>query len=153
MEVQFRSEKHVLERSKHETPLAFISHDSEDKEIAKKIAIGLQKMICPVWYDEFQLKVGDNLREKIEKGLKECKKCVLILSRNFFSNNGWTKKEYDSIFTREIVEERKLILPVWHEVTKKEIFEYSPNLLNVKGINWTIGEDEVCRQLFMSIMQ
>jgi len=54
-----------------EKVFAFISHDSEDKDIARCIAINLRKRICPVWYDEFSLKVGDNLRVSIEKGLKK----------------------------------------------------------------------------------
>src|SRR5262249_5863645 len=61
-EVQFRSVKYVIERGKHEKPLAFISHDSRDKDIARAIAIKLNKTLCPVWYDEFTLKVGDNPR-------------------------------------------------------------------------------------------
>lgn len=135
--LQFRSQDYVSERTKFEIPLAFISHDSRDKEeVAKPIAINLQRMLCPVWYDEFSLKVGDNLRESIEKGLKECKKCVLILSPNFFSNKGWTKKEFDSIFTREILEESRLVLPVWYGVTKQQVYDYSLSLLNVKGLDW-----------------
>ena len=32
-----------------EKPVAFISHDNRDKlEIARKIALGLQKRMCPV---------------------------------------------------------------------------------------------------------
>ncbi|MEA1867582.1 MAG: toll/interleukin-1 receptor domain-containing protein [Thermodesulfobacteriota bacterium] len=131
-----------------------MSHDSRDKdEVARKIATKLQSMLCPVWYDEFTLKIGDNLRDSIEKGLKECKKCILILSPNFLSNKGWTKKEFDSIFTREIMEEQKLVLPVWYGVTKEDVYAYSPSLLNIKGANWDgIGEKEVCRQLYNAIM-
>lgn len=153
-ELQFRSKKYMEGRTKFESPLAFISHDSRDKdEIARKIAINLQRMLCPVWYDEFSLKVGNNLRESIEKGLKECKKCILVLSPNFFSNNGWTKKEFDSIFTRELIEERGLVLPVWHNVTKQEVYNYSPSLLNVMGLYWNkLGEEEVYRQLNNEVM-
>jgi hypothetical protein len=152
-ELQFRSERFRQERSKHEKPLAFISHDSRDKDIvAKKIAVNLQRMLCPVWYDEFSLKIGDNLRESIEKGLKECKKCILVLSTNFISNKGWTKTEFDSIFTRQILEEQKLVLPVWYRVTKQDIYDYSPSLLNVKGADWEqLSEEEVCRQLYNAI--
>jgi hypothetical protein len=150
-EVQFRSNRHALERSKFETPLAFISHDSRDDEVAREIAVNLQKMGCPVWYDRFSLKVGDNLRDSIERGLKECRKCVILLSSHFFSNRGWTKREFDSIFTREILEEQQLVLPVWYEVNKTEVFDYSPSLLNVKGIDWGLGVDEVSRQLYLAI--
>lgn len=153
-ELQIRGEQFRIERGKHEKPLAFISHDSRDKEaVAKKIAIGLQRMICPVWYDEFNLKLGNNLRESIEKGLKECKKCILVLSPNFISNNGWTKAEFESIFTRQILEEQKLVLPIWYKVTKQQVYDYSPSLLNVKGVDWELlGEEEVCRQIYNVVM-
>ncbi len=152
-QLQFRSLEYRDRRTQMEKPLAFISHDSRDKEsVARNIAIGLQKMLCPVWYDEYSLNVGDNLRESIEKGIKECKKCVLILSPNFISNNGWTKKEFDSIFTREIIEEKQLVLPVWFNVTKNQVYEYCPSLLNVMALVWeNLGESEVCRRLNLAI--
>jgi hypothetical protein len=56
------------------------------------------------------------------------------------------------VFTREILEEVRVVLPVWHGVTKQQIYEYSPSLLDVKGLDWeTLGEEEVCRQLHMAI--
>ena len=79
--------------------------------------------MCPVWYDEFALRIGDNLRDSIERGLKECRKCVLVLSPNFLTNGGWTKKEFDLIFTREILEAQQLVLPVWHGVRKEQVYE------------------------------
>jgi hypothetical protein len=151
--LQFRDEVYVKGRTQGEKPLAFISHDSKDKDnIARRIALNLQRKICPVWYDEFSLSLGDNLRESIEKGLRECNRCVLILSKNFFGNKGWGKKEFESIFTREILEERQLVLPVWCGVTKHEVYEYSPSLLNVKGVDWiALGEEEVCRQIYVAV--
>jgi hypothetical protein len=134
-------------------PLAFISHDSRDKEeIASKIALGLQKRMCFVWYDEYSLKVGDSLRESIEKGLKECKKCVLVLSPNFLSNTGWTKVEFNSIFTREILETKNLVLPVWCGISKEELYEYCPTLLDRVGLHWEKGEDQVINKLHQAII-
>src|ERR1700733_3645958 len=105
LDIVFRTPTSARERSRFEKPLAFISHDWRDKkDIAQPIALGLSKMRCPVWYDEFSVKVGDSLRASVEKGLKESKKCVLIHSPNFLSNTGWTKTEFDSIFTRQIPE-------------------------------------------------
>jgi hypothetical protein len=153
-DVQFRSKRHADERATLEKPLAFISHDSRDKqEVARKIALNLQRLMCPVWYDEFSLQVGSNLRDSIEKGLKECKKCVLVLSPNFFENKGWTKKEFDSLFTREILEQTQLVLPVWYGVNSKAVYEYSPSLLNVLGLSWNeLGEEETCRRLHRAIV-
>ena len=152
-DIQFRSIDYLYIRMSREKPLAFISHDSRDKEIARKIAINLQRQLCSVWYDEFSLKVGDNIRESIEKGLKECKKCVLIISHNFISNSGWTKREFESVFTREILEKRNLILPIWYNVKKEDVYNYSPNLLNKKALIWEPSkEEEICRQLYQRLI-
>jgi hypothetical protein len=120
-----------------ERPKAFISHDSHDKElIAKRIAKGLSSRLYPVWYDEYSLKIGDSLRESIESGIKEANKCILILTPSFLSNSGWTKKEFNSIFTRELIMNEKIVLPVWYEVSAKEIYEYSPSLADTFALTW-----------------
>jgi hypothetical protein len=151
--LQFRDRNYERERTMLEKPLAFISHDSGDKEsIARPIAQNLQSKLCPVWYDEYSLSLGSNLRESIEKGLKETRKCVLILSKKFIYNRGWGKKEFDSVFTREILEDKKVVLPIWCDVTKEQVYEYSPSLLNIKGISWdALGEEEVCRQIYLAV--
>lgn len=147
-----RSKEYAAQRSKLEKPLAFICHDSRDKEaVARPIAIGLSKLMCPVWYDEFSLKVGDRLRESIEKGLRECKKCVLVLSPNFFANTGWTKVEFNSIFTRELIQQEDFILPVWHGVTKEQVFAYSPSLADRVAATWDLGAEETVRRLHRAI--
>lgn len=146
--LHYRDINFSIERSKLETPLAFISHDSRDKElIAAPIANELQRRILPIWYDEYSLKLGDSLRETIEKGLKECKKCVLILSPNFLSNSGWTKTEFNTIFTREIIETKNLVLPIWAGVSKKDIYEYSPILVDRVGVNWDKGIEFVVNKI------
>lgn len=150
--VSFRSPSYAMEVDKMLLPKAFVSHDSRDKdEVARPIALGLQKLQCPVWYDEFSLHVGDSLRESIEKGLKTCKFCILVLTPNFLSKGGWPKREYDTAFTREIIENSRLFLPVWHNVTKEEVFNYSPILADRLGVTWSLGADEVCRRLYAAI--
>jgi hypothetical protein len=151
--VQLRGNQFAAERSKREKPLAFISHDSRDKEaVAAPIALGLSKLVCPVWYDDYSLKVGARLRESIERGIKECEKCILILSPHFLSNPGWTKVEFNSVFTREIIEKRDVLLPVWVGVTKEQVFDYSPSLVDRVGAQWHRGEDVVVRDLYKAIV-
>lgn len=148
----FRSEDYVAERNKWDKPKAFISHDSRDKPaIAEPLASQLQKLMCPVWYDEYSLKVGDSLRESIEAGLKECHKCVFLLTPNFLQNGGWAKREYDSIFTRELVEQSRVILPVWHEVSRDVVYDYSPMLADRVGLDWSLGVETVARKLLAAL--
>lgn len=152
--VQYRGPEYAAARSALEKPVAFISHDTRDKDsVARPIALGLQKRMCWVWFDEYSLNVGDPLRESIERGIKECKKCIIVISKNFIDNAGWTKREFNSIFTREIFEKKRLVLPVWHGVTAEEIYEYSPSLLDVYALNWDIGEDEVVKKLHAALAQ
>lgn len=151
--LQYRGHEYAAKRSSLEKPLAFISHDTRDKDaVARPVAIGLIRLMCPVWFDEFTLKVGDRLRESIEKGIRECQKCILVLSPNFLSNPGWTKTEFNSIFTRELIEGTDFLLPIWYGVTKKQVFDYSPTLADRVGVNWDLGEKEVVRRLHRAIM-
>jgi len=148
LDPQFRGATYAKKREHFQKPLAFISHDSRDKPtIARPIALGLQSNLVPVWYDEFSLPVGAKLRESIEKGIKESKKCILVVTKNFIGNDGWTKAEFDSVFTKEIFEKGNILLPVWHEVTAREVYEYSPWLANIKAVNWSEGAKEVIRKL------
>jgi hypothetical protein len=151
--IYLRDGSYAADKSKLEKPVAFISHDSRDKEnMARPIAIALSKLMSPVWFDEFTLKVGDRLRESIERGLQECKKCVLVLSRNFLTNTGWTKVEFNSIFTRELMEQTDFVLPVWAGVTKQQVFDYSPSLADRVAVDWSLGLDEVVRRLHRSLL-
>ena len=146
--VLIRDKEYAVKRSSLEKPLAFISHDSRDKdELVRPLAQELSKLMCPVWYDEYSLKVGASLRESIENGLKETKKCVVVLSPNFLSNKGWSKVEFDSIFTREILQKANVMLPVWHNVTVEQVYDYSPKLADKFGLYSNIGVEELARKL------
>lgn len=135
--VTIRSLNYLKTKSETDKPNAFISHDSRDKElIAKVVAEGLSSRLCTVWYDEYSLSVGQSLRANIEKGIKEAKKCILVITPNFLTNPGWTKKEFDSIFTREIIFDEKIILPIWNNVTKKDVYNYSPSLADTVALIW-----------------
>ncbi|MBU1174966.1 MAG: toll/interleukin-1 receptor domain-containing protein [Alphaproteobacteria bacterium] len=143
-----RDGQYAAIRDKYETPLAFISHDSRDKEpFVRELANKLANMLCPVWYDEFKLQPGDSLRESIELGLKACPKCIVVLSKNFFGNPGWTKREFDTVYTREILEGKRLMIPVWLDVEKKDVFDYSPILVDRLGIPASLGVEEVARKI------
>lgn len=142
----------AAERSRLERPRAFICHDSRDKEhIARPLALELARRLCPVWFDEYSLRIGDNLREAIESGIRETEKCIIVVSPNFLSNEGWSKREFDAIYTREIVEKGNVMLPVWHNVGEKEVYEYSPSLVGRFAAKWELGAEEVASQIYLAI--
>jgi hypothetical protein len=150
--VVIRDESYAEQRDKLSRPKAFISHDSRDKDpLVRELASKLQSMLCPVWYDEYSLSVGDSLRESIESGLKECDKCILVISTHFIDNDGWTKAEFDSVYTREIHEEENVILPVWHNVSKEQVYEYSPRLADRVALNSDMGVEKLAKKLYGAI--
>ena len=105
----------------------FISHASEDKDdFVRPLAEGLRGHDLRVWYDEFTLKVGDRLRESIDRGLGQSRFGVVVLSQHFFSKK-WPRNELDGLVTRE-GSGPDLILPVWHNVTREQVEEFSPIL-------------------------
>lgn len=106
----------------------FISHAAEDKdEIVRPLARSLREMGLVVWYDEFALKIGDSLRRKIDAGLVASRFGVVVLSPAFFEK-GWPNYELDGLVTREVTGGQPIILPVWHNVSRADVMQYSPSL-------------------------
>ncbi len=105
----------------------FISHAHEDKDdLVRPLAEALQERGLVVWYDEFELKVGDSLRRSIDRGLAKSRFGIVVLSPSFFAKN-WTQYELDGLVAKEMLG-GKVILPIWHKVSKNEVLGYSPSL-------------------------
>lgn len=110
-----------------ETHDVFISHASEDKDnFVRHLAEALKSHGLDVWYDEMTLKIGDSLRQKIDKGLANSRVGLVVLSPSFIKK-GWTNYELDGIVTRSISGEQ-ILLPIWHNITKQEVVDFSPSL-------------------------
>jgi hypothetical protein len=105
----------------------FISHASEDKDdFVRSLATALIGKGLDVWYDEFTLRIGDSLRQKIDRGLANSRVGLVVLSPSFIAK-GWTNYELDGIVTRTISGEQ-ILLPIWHNITKQQVIDFSPSL-------------------------
>ena len=131
----------------------FISHASDDKdEFVRPLAEALKELGVKVWYDEFTLKVGDSLRQSIDHGLIKSKYGTVILSSAFCSKN-WTQYEFDSMITREM-NGHKMILPIWHKVTKNDVINFSPALADKVALNTSLNSiDEIAQQLAEVVLE
>jgi len=115
----------------------FISHASEDKEgFVAPLVLALQALGLQIWYDDFELKVGDSLRRSIDRGLINSCFGVVVLSSAFFAKN-WTQYELDGMVSREM-DGVKIILPIWHRLTKDEVMQFSPSLADRVALNSSI---------------
>jgi len=113
---------------------AFICHASEDKpDLVRPLAEALTRRGLRIWYDEFQLTIGDSLRRSIDRGLARSRFGIVVLSPNFFAKN-WPQYELDGLVAKEN-EGRKVILPLWHRVSKNDVLKYSPTLADRVALN------------------
>lgn len=119
----------------------FISHASEDKdEVVRPLATALKNLGLRVWYDEFELKIGDSLRRKIDQGLSRSRFGVVVISRDFIKK-GWTNYELDGLITRAVSGEQSL-LPIWHNITRREVMDFSPSLADKVARNTAVDTIE-----------
>jgi hypothetical protein len=128
----------------------FISHASEDKAaVAKPLADMLQAKGLRVWYDEYTLSLGDNLRRSIEQGLAASRYGIVVLSPSFFAKK-WTQLELDGLFALESPGQKK-ILPVWHNVTAADVEHFSSFMAMRLGVSTTSGLDQVVAKIIEAI--
>ena len=128
----------IIEEKKYDF---FISHASEDKDdIVRSLADSLKENGFEVWYDEFELKIGDSLRKKIDSGLINSRFGIVIISPSFVKKN-WTEYELNGMVAREM-NGHKVILPIWHKISKDEVLKFSPTLADKMALNTSIHSTE-----------
>lgn len=132
-------------------PSVFICHASEDKaEIARPLALALRERHIEVWFDEFKLKVGDSLRQKIDEGLAKSDFGIVIVSPAFFTKR-WTQRELNGLVAREMASTRPIVLPVWHDIDRDAVVAQSPPLADVFAATSDAGLDSVVASLLRTI--
>lgn len=102
----------------------FICHASEDKDFVDQLTSTLKNDGVAVWYDSFQIGWGDDLRPAIDNGLKNSRYGIVVFSSAFLKKKKWTEYELNGLFSKE-KNGQKVILPIWHDITKDDISQYS----------------------------
>lgn len=133
-----QKEKSIFDSSPQEEFDVFVSHATEDKEsFSDEFAHILQEEHgLKVWYDAVSIQWGDSIRTEIDRGLKKSKFGIVILSRSYIKKY-WTQYELEGLFQRESTG-GKLILPIWHDITKQEVQDFSPTLGGKMAMNTAI---------------
>lgn len=124
----------------------FISYAHEDREsFVKPLVDELAKRNITRWYDdEQQVNMwGHSLREEIDAGIKSSKFCMVVFSKNYFKKY-WTKRELDGILMKERIDNGQ-ILPIWHQIEEKDMYEFSPMLSSMMAFSTSIYTvEEIC---------
>lgn len=95
-------------------PQLFLSHSARDKAWVSEFAQDLNVCGVDVWFDEWELRVGDDLHERIADAVERSQFVGVVITRNF-SESKWIKGEVNQALSREKAEDRTLVLPLLAE--------------------------------------
>ena len=122
----------------------FISHASTDKDdVARPLADALRDLGQRVWYDEFTIRLGDDLSRVIEYGTQSSLFGVFVISKAFFGRR-WTEAEVGAL-------QDKRIFVVLHGVDVEELAAFRPELANRLTISTDVGPARIAEALIASI--
>lgn len=127
----------------------FVSHAWEDKEsFVDEFVQALRDRGLQVWYDTTKMKWGDSMRAKIDEGLRHSRFGVAVLSPDYIAEGKyWTKAELDGLFQLESIN-GKMLLPIWHNLTKKQVIDFSPIIAGKLAMNTaSMTPDEIADKL------
>lgn len=151
LKISFLSSEHSSTNTVQKEYDFFISHATEDKEdVALPLAQKLEFLGARVWLDSKVLTPGDSLSRSINQGLAHSKYGIVILSKTYMKKF-WTGKELEGLFAKwsGLDNGEKLILPVWHDISKNDVINYSPilaDMMALKTSDYTV--EEIAEQLY-----
>jgi hypothetical protein len=84
----------------------FISHASNDKEIAQDV----KNYGHEPWFDEWNIKIGNSIPKEIQTGISESD-YVLVLLSTYSVSSRWVQDEWTTKYWDEINKNEVLVLP------------------------------------------
>lgn len=90
----------------------FISYNHVDRNFVKKLADNLQDFGLSVWWDEWEIKVGDSIFQKVNDGITTSANLIVVLSPASI-NSSWVQREVGSAVMKQLSSEKGItVLPV-----------------------------------------
>lgn len=101
----------------------FISHASENKDRVRELIPYLNGKNMSVWFDEYSIKAGEKLYDRIKNGMEESTVIVFWVSRAFLTSQ-WCSEEMEMAEDMELKQIYIIDEDVDHNELKKEILDY-----------------------------
>ena len=87
----------------------FLSHSKKDKAVVRAMAERLRRNGLRVWFDEWELRPGDSISEKIDAGLEHSR--VLCMSAYAFGSD-WAQLEAGTFRFRDPLNQERRFIPL-----------------------------------------
>ncbi|MBW8015061.1 MAG: toll/interleukin-1 receptor domain-containing protein [Planctomycetes bacterium] len=99
----------------------FISHSSADHKFAEQLSKSLVARGYGVWYDEWQLCVGDSIIEKLQTGIQNSTYLLVVLSPDSVESR-WVREELNSVLIDQVGSATSQILPILYRPCEIPLF-------------------------------
>lgn len=126
----------------------FLSYASEDIAFAKPLNDELAKY-HKVWFAPNELKMGDSLMDKISEGLSKADFGVVILSEAYHPKK-WTQEELRALYALQ-TKEKKMILPVWKDLTAEQVAIMFPLMLDKVAFHASEGIAAIASKINIAV--
>ncbi len=89
----------------------FVCHASEDKPVASAFAAFLHERGTHVWFDQWEIRVGDSIVQKVSDALAEATHLAILLSSTSITKP-WVQREMSSALMRQLADRSISVLPL-----------------------------------------
>lgn len=89
----------------------FISYNSKDEECARRLYADLQAANVRCWFAPHDMKIGDDILDRIDEIIRARDKLLLILSHNSIQSD-WVETEVKTAFEEERRRKKSVLFPV-----------------------------------------
>ena len=94
-----------------EMPSLFLCHASVDKPFVEKLANDLKGAGVNVWFDQWNIRVGESITWKIDEGIRENEYLSIVMSPESV-NSEWVKTELGAAWNKQMATRKIVVLPV-----------------------------------------
>ena len=89
----------------------FISYSSKSRDFAERLHADLQAKGVRYWFDQDDLKIGEEFRQRIDTAIRVHDKLMLVLSEQSLASD-WVEAEVEAALDREGREKRIVLFPI-----------------------------------------
>jgi hypothetical protein len=119
----------------------FLSHTSIDKPFVEKLAKDLKRLGINVWFDKWEITVGESITWKIDDGIRENEFLGIVLSPEALISE-WVKSEISSGWVKQMQSRKVIILPILYRTCQIPLFLQDRKYANFT-ISYESGLDEL----------
>jgi tetratricopeptide (TPR) repeat protein len=124
----------------------FICHASKDKaRFVEPLVSALVGHQLTVWYDDFEIQLGHDLRQKVNDGLRTSRFGLVIVSPH--SSSFWPETTLSALFAQEAAGGDVRVLPIRCDLTLAELATRDPLLAGRHSLGWELGVDALARTI------